>query len=171
MKPTPEEKIRIQKGEVSKSAAKKVRVIEGRPSKAIGEIRFSFKKGEDGQDRLVEAKWVADTQSRPKWEWIRDGSCRIDANDVEKTMHPTEEAMKLFKKWKKHDKTARKEGVRYFWDQESDEFATHAPYSNIKLCPLSVLAFQNLWDEQLGDECDALFGSRQEEQIIQVIRP
>lgn len=35
-------------------------------------------------------------------------------------------------------------GVRYFWDQESDEFATHAPYTNIKLCPLSVSAFQAL---------------------------
>jgi hypothetical protein len=35
-------------------------------------------------------------------------------------------------------------GARYFWDQENDEFATHAPYTNIKLCPLSVSAFQAL---------------------------
>lgn len=172
MKPTPDEKIRIQKGEVSKSAAKKVRVIEGRPSKAIGEINFKFEKSRDGQDRLVEAKWVADTESRPLWEWIRDGSCRIDANDPEKAaltpMHPTDEAMKLFKKWKKNDKTARKEGVRYFWDQESDEYATHAPYTNIKLCPLSVRAFQDLWDEQLLEECEALFGSRQQDLVKQL---
>ncbi|CAK9110545.1 unnamed protein product [Durusdinium trenchii] len=162
LKPLPEEKARIERGEVSKSAAKKHRVLEGRPSKAIGKIRFTFGRDERANTDTVEAKWVADEKSCEKWEWIRDGSCRIDANDADKSaltpMHPTQDAIDLFRRWKKE----RKPGVRYFWDGEDSEFATHSPFPNIKLCERSVLEFKELWDTNLEGELEALYDSQPE---------
>jgi len=171
MKPTPEEKERIKRGEVSKSAAKKVRVIEGRPSKAIGEILFKFPDdnniiGMSIEDRAarVEAKWVKDEQSIEKWQWIKQGSCRIDVNDqVRSTLTqvaPSQEANQIFEKWKKEG-FAKKQGLRYFASGNDD--GLHAVYPNIKLCSLSVQKFTELWDELIEVECEAYENSNQEE--------
>eukprot|EP00439_Symbiodinium_sp_Y106_P027720 s2643_g3.t1 len=157
----PEDKARIKRGELSKNSAFKVRVVEGRPSKAVGRINFKFAKDDDGVDRLVEAAWVQDEQSVERSEWIRLGSCRLDQGDLESTrMTPWQlgpdrqgvvDVMELLPK---------KPGEKYYRESEDESgiFKTHVPYPNILRCALSVKHFVAKFDEQLYEEMEALHG-------------
>jgi len=148
-----EDKERIKKGELSKNSAFKVRVIESRPSIAVGRINFKFQKDDDGVDRLAEAKWVQDEKSMERSEWIRRGSCRLDQANPESTkLTPWQlgpEVMKMLPK---------KPGEKYYRESEDEQgvFSTHVPYPNVLRCALSVKDFAMKFDEQLDDEMDAL---------------
>ncbi|CAJ1333377.1 unnamed protein product, partial [Effrenium voratum] len=109
--PIEEDKAKIKAGVLSKSAARKVTMIEKRPSKAVGELVFTFQKNDvTGHDEIKTACWEKDAQSWDKWLWIKNGSCRIDACDPERSrltpLQPTQQALDLLKKHKK----ARKPG-------------------------------------------------------------
>ncbi|CAE7548796.1 unnamed protein product [Symbiodinium pilosum] len=150
----PEDKARIARGELSKNSAFKIRVVEERPSKAVGRINFSFVKDEDGEER-IQARWVQDEKSQERSEWIRMGSCRLDQADAISTkMTPWQlgpEVMGLLPK---------KPGEKYYRESEDDQgiFRTHVSYPNILRCALSVDEFVAKFDEQLGEEMDALLG-------------
>lgn len=82
-----EEKQRVARGEVSKSQAFKSLVREGRPTKAVGRIRFTFGAWQGGEV-LQEAFWDMDAASQPIEKWIEMGSCRREASRVELTPMP-----------------------------------------------------------------------------------
>ncbi|CAJ1453177.1 unnamed protein product, partial [Effrenium voratum] len=149
----PGDREKIKRGELSKNSAFKVRITEGRPSRAVGRLDFTFRKDEDGQDVLEDARWVADERSYTRAEWIKMGSCRRDQNSQEATeITPWQlgpDVMKMLPK---------KPGEKYYreYDENLEGFTTHVPYPNIMRCSLPTREFVDIWDEQLAEEMDAL---------------
>lgn len=69
--------------------------------------------------------------------------------------HATQEARPLERKT---CRVSPSEGEKYYRESEDDQgiFNTHDAYPNIMRCSLSTWDFQQLWDNQLADEMDAL---------------
>jgi len=140
---TKEDKERVDKQLMSKSKAPKKRVIEGRPSKAIGTIRFTFKKDEAGEI-VAEGKWITDAKSHTIAEWIGFGTCRRDASSEEIFLTKPElgpEVLKLLPE-------GQREGI-------DGVLATHKPFPNIRIYKHSVEDFQRDFLEQLEGEQEA----------------
>lgn len=150
----PEDKAKVKAGEMSKNSAFKKRVREGRPSKAIGRIRFEFEKdpSSPGSGILKSAQWDADAQSFGIEEWIKMGSCRREVNKTELTpWQLTQEVLEIL---------PTKPGERFTFEGEDDgeggHWVTHKPLDKIRRCTLEVKDFVAQFNEALGDEQEQL---------------
>eukprot|EP00933_Yihiella_yeosuensis_P017521 TRINITY_DN14607_c0_g1_i1.p1 TRINITY_DN14607_c0_g1~~TRINITY_DN14607_c0_g1_i1.p1 ORF type:complete len:569 (-),score=96.13 TRINITY_DN14607_c0_g1_i1:112-1779(-) len=157
-----EDKIAVKKGDLSKNKAFKTRVIENRPSVAVGKILFKFEKDPaTNKEILVSSQWTHDEKSMEKWEWIHQGSCRREhtaANPQELTAWQLGPDV-----LKQLPKTP---GQKYNFEEGDDQnMATHRPYPNIRICQLDIATFQNKFSDSLTEEQDAL-----EEELQEALR-
>eukprot|EP00439_Symbiodinium_sp_Y106_P017046 s1400_g2.t1 len=157
----PDDKIKVQNGEMAKGKAPKRRVQEGRYSKAVGELVFTFEADVATgcqDDKIVSAKWQ-NTDNRSIAQWIQMGSCRLDMSDPERTQPtqvcPTREGKRLLRKLKRNRES---DGFDFNLELSSDEegYALKTPHPNVRRCELPTLEFVKLFEEQLGGELDDL---------------
>ncbi len=151
------QKQQVNDGKISKTKARKSRVTENRPSKPVGTIEFTFKKDlETGQPTLASADWTADAASHPIDDWIKKGSCRLDANSFPDLTpwYMGQEVIQMLPKKSNED---------FFFEQgeadgEGGHWMTHRPYPNIRRCKerLDTRAFKQHFDEVLSEEQQAL---------------
>ena len=149
----PEEKRKVQAGEMSKSKAFKKRVREDRPSRALGKIVFQFAKDEvTGQDVLAEAKWVADVKSHSIADWIGMGTCRRDPQNFPE-LTPWQIGPDVMRMLPKDQHVYFSEG---FDDGEGGHWVTHKPFPNIRRFSLGTLDFRRMFSEAIAEEQNAL---------------
>eukprot|EP00413_Alexandrium_margalefii_P020405 CAMPEP_0204526754 /NCGR_PEP_ID=MMETSP0661-20131031/8609_1 /ASSEMBLY_ACC=CAM_ASM_000606 /TAXON_ID=109239 /ORGANISM="Alexandrium margalefi, Strain AMGDE01CS-322" /LENGTH=364 /DNA_ID=CAMNT_0051532613 /DNA_START=6 /DNA_END=1100 /DNA_ORIENTATION=- len=149
----PEDKKKVKAGTLSKNKAPKMRVTEGRPSKAVGRIRFEFEKDPvTGADTLKSSQWDADLDSYPIAQWIEMGSCRREPSKAELT--PWQLGPDVL------DMLPVKPGEKFTFEGEADgeggHWVTHKPFDNIRCCNLDVPEFKAQFDEELAEEQEAL---------------
>ena len=123
----------------------------------MGTIEFTFKKDlETGQPTLASADWTADAASHPIDDWIKKGSCRLDANSFPDLTpwYMGQEVIQMLPKKSNED---------FFFEQgeadgEGGHWMTHRPYPNIRRCKerLDTRAFKQHFDEVLSEEQQAL---------------
>lgn len=158
-----ETKRKIKDGEISKTKAHKKRVQEGRPSKAIGIIEFSFDKDPDtNESRLIQAQWIADQESYTIDKWIGFGTCRRDANKFPDltAWYMGQEVIAMLPK---------KTGEEFLFEQgeadgEGGHWVTHRPFPNIRMCKdvLTVPDFKKQFEDAVSEEQEAL---KEEQQL------
>jgi len=156
MKVAPDQKPLVEAGLLSKGQARHIRLKEGRPSIAIGELVFEFERDPiTGEDQLVSSKWVADEESKPVSQWIAEGTCRRDPNNAPDLTpwHLSQEVLEWLPK---------KAGEKFYLAENDDGdgqgWQTHKPFPNIRRCvpPLPVKEFKERFDEHLRGEQDQI---------------
>eukprot|EP00927_Polykrikos_kofoidii_P006037 TRINITY_DN12434_c0_g1_i6.p1 TRINITY_DN12434_c0_g1~~TRINITY_DN12434_c0_g1_i6.p1 ORF type:complete len:1128 (-),score=179.92 TRINITY_DN12434_c0_g1_i6:307-3690(-) len=151
----PADKAKVKAGTLSKSKAPKKRMLEGRPSKAVGVIKFVFEKDpETGTDRLASSEWIKDVDSHKIEDWIAFGSCRRDpSNFPELTPWSMEHAISVLE---------TKPGEKFEWMADDNgtggQWKTHKPFENIRRCEpiLRVEEFIKVFEKAIQEERDAL---------------
>eukprot|EP00930_Biecheleria_cincta_P042859 TRINITY_DN29496_c0_g1_i1.p1 TRINITY_DN29496_c0_g1~~TRINITY_DN29496_c0_g1_i1.p1 ORF type:complete len:1155 (-),score=186.59 TRINITY_DN29496_c0_g1_i1:430-3831(-) len=161
----PEDKKRIAAGEISKNSAFKTRVVENRPSKAVGTIRFEFEKDERGEFQITLAQWTEDEKSYPKAEWIRKGSCRRDQGSASLTeVTPWQlgpEVMEMLPK---------RQGEKYYREADAeDNLRTHKPYPNVRRSCMETKEFVKTFNQGLEDEREQLKNEGQDGLFVQTV--
>ncbi len=151
------QKQQVKDGIISKTKARKTRLVENRPSKAVGTIEFTFQKDpETDQPTLAAAEWTADAESHPINDWIQKGSCRLDANSFPDLTpwYMSQEVIQMLPKKSSED---------FFFEQgeadgEGGHWMTHRPYPNIRRCKerLDTQAFMLQFEEMVNEEQLAL---------------
>jgi len=160
-----EDKKKIKEGTLSKTKAFKRRVKEGRPSVAIGKIRYEFDKDPaTGESRLISCRWVADSTSYSIADWIAMGTCRRDPGSTNYELTPWQLGPEVL------EMLPTKPGEQFyrdgFDDGEGGHWVTHRPFPHIRRCELSTREFVRSFNEALGDEQ----GQLQDDQDLDLLK-